>query len=254
MACGNQKFEQKNFGTEKVEEAVIELFPNAKIGRMDLDSVKGKNAHSNLIQQFEQRKLDILIGTQMLVKGLDFDHVQLVGIVDADSLLLFPDFRVNERAFQLMEQVSGRAGRKQEQGQVIIQAIDNNNPLLQLIKQHDYNSFFEKEIAERKTFFYPPFSRLLIVQFKHKNQNLLNQAAHYFVKNLAAPFQKFVVGPAEPFINKIRNQFIMEVLFKLPKDAKTIAHCKAAIQSQFAIMQNSREYSHIITIANIDPV
>jgi primosomal protein N' (replication factor Y) (superfamily II helicase) len=254
MACGNQKFEQKNFGTEKVEEAVTELFPTARIARMDLDSVKGKNAHSNLIQQFEQGKIDILIGTQMLVKGLDFEKVQLVGILDADSLLHFADFRVHERAFQMMEQVSGRAGRKTSQGQVIIQAMQNGHPLLQVIKAHDYKSFFDKEIEERKQFFYPPFSRLIQVQFKHKNNEVLHKAAEYFVKYIDEKFKNYIIGPAEPFVNKVRNQFIIDVLFKIPKDSATIQECKLAMQKQFAILQNTREFSSVIIIPNVDPV
>jgi primosomal protein N' (replication factor Y) (superfamily II helicase) len=254
MACGNQKFEQKNFGTEKVEEAVTELFPNAKIARMDLDSVKGKNAHSNLIQQFEQGKIDILIGTQMLVKGLDFEKVQLVGILDADSLLHFADFRVHERAFQMMEQVSGRAGRKTSQGQVIIQAMQNGHPLLQVIKAHDYKSFFDKEVQERKQFFYPPFSRLIQVQMKHKNNEVLHKAADYFVKHIDTKFHQYIIGPTEPFVNKVRNQFIIDILFKIPKDSATIKECKLAMQQQFAILQNTREYSSVIIIPNVDPV
>jgi primosomal protein N' (replication factor Y) (superfamily II helicase) len=254
VACGNQKFEEKNFGTEKVEETVTELFPNARIARMDLDSVKGKNAHGNLIQQLEQGKIDILVGTQMLVKGLDFENVQLVGILDADSLLSFPDFRVYERAFQMMEQVSGRAGRKKEQGKVLIQSIQNNHPLLQLVVAHDYTSFFTKELDERKLFFYPPFSRLIQVQFKHKNKTVVDNAAHYFAQHIEPKFQQYLIGPAEPSINKIRNQYIMEVLFKLPKDAPTINGCKEAMQKQFAILYNTREFSSIVIIPNVDPV
>jgi primosomal protein N' (replication factor Y) (superfamily II helicase) len=254
MACGATKFEEKNFGTEKIEEAVTAMFPNAKVGRMDLDSVKGKNAHTNLIQQFEQGKIDILIGTQMLVKGLDFEHVQLVGILDADSLLNFADFRVHERAFQLMEQVSGRAGRKHQQGKVLIQAMQNGHPLLQLIQQHDYQSFYKKEIEERKQFFYPPFSRLIQVQFKHKNEGILQKAAEYFSTHIDPKYQKYMIGPAAPFINKIRNQFILEILFKLPKDTTTIQACKLDMQKQFAILQNTREYSTVVIIPNVDPV
>jgi primosomal protein N' (replication factor Y) (superfamily II helicase) len=252
--CAGQKFEQKNFGTEKVEEAVSELFPEAKLARMDLDSVKGKNAHSNLIRQFELGTIDILIGTQMLVKGLDFEDVHLVCILDADSLLHFADFRVHERAFQLMEQVSGRAGRKNKQGKVLIQAMQNEHPLLQFIKNHDYEAFYNQEIKERKEFHYPPFTRLIQIQFKNKDTEKLLKAATYFAKNIPAAFQKYMIGPAEPFVNKIRNQFIMELLFKLPKDTATINACKTAILKQFAILQNTREFSSVVVIPNVDPV
>lgn len=253
-ACGNSKFEEKNFGTEKVEETVTTLFPNAKIGRMDIDTVKAKNAHNNIIQQLEQGKIDILVGTQMLVKGLDFENVQLVGILDADSMLFFPDFRVHERAFQLMEQVSGRAGRKKEQGNVIIQAMQSQHPLLALIQQHDYKTFFEKEMEERKQFFYPPFSRIIAVQCKHKDQQRVMQAAHYFVDHLNEKFKKYCIGPAAPTINRVRNQYIMDILFKLPKDATTIKECKEAILKQFAVIQNTREFAGVVMIPNVDPV
>jgi primosomal protein N' (replication factor Y) (superfamily II helicase) len=254
VACGNTVFESKSYGTEKLEEAVIETFKNAKVGRMDVDSVKGKNAHQAIIQQLEQGKINILVGTQMVVKGLDFERVQLVGIVDADSMLNYADFRVNERAFQLMEQVSGRAGRKQEQGIVLIQVYNTNHPLLPYLIAHDYNGFYVKEISERELFFYPPFSRLIQVQIKHKNQVKAQQVAHFFAKNIDPVFQPYIIGPAEPAINKIRNLFIMELLFKLPKDTNTINRCKFAIQKTMAVLVNVKEFSGVVVIANVDPV
>ena len=145
-ACGNHSFVQRNFGTEKIEEQLQEQFPDAKVARMDMDTVRGKNAHDVLIQQFEQRRIDILVGTQMVVKGLDFDNVDLVGILDADGLLHFADFRVNERAFQLMEQVSGRAGRKEATGKVLVQTSQPTHPVLQFVQQHDYKKMFEEEL------------------------------------------------------------------------------------------------------------
>ncbi len=152
-ACGSNNWLEKNFGTEKIEEQLEEDFPKNKIARMDVDSVRGKKAHDSLIQLFEQHRFDILVGTQMVVKGLDFDKVSLVGILDADGLLSFADFRVNERAFQLMEQVSGRAGRKKEQGKVIIQATNVKHPVLQLVQQHDYKGLYQNEIVNRAAFF-----------------------------------------------------------------------------------------------------
>ncbi|MGZ5136081.1 MAG: replication restart helicase PriA, partial [Flavitalea sp.] len=159
--CGSDSFLQRNFGTEKIEEQLQEQFPDAKVARMDVDTVKGKNAHDVLIQQFEQQKIDILVGTQMVVKGLDFDHVDLVGILDADGLLHFADFRVNERAFQLIEQVSGRAGRKAGTGKVLIQTSQPQHPLLQIARNHDYKAMFTEELKKRKEFSYPPYSRII---------------------------------------------------------------------------------------------
>src|ERR671920_820671 len=152
-ACGSHNFMQKNFGTEKMEETLSEAFPQAKVARMDYDSVRGKHDHDALIKLFEQKRIDILAGTQMVVKGLDFEHVSLVGIIDADGILNFTDFRVNERAFQLMEQVSGRAGRREEQGKVIIQVTNTKHPVLQFVKEHSYALMYQFEIENRKNFF-----------------------------------------------------------------------------------------------------
>ncbi|MBK5271437.1 MAG: primosomal protein N', partial [Bacteroidia bacterium] len=217
-ACGNHNFTQRNFGTEKIEEQLQEIFPDAKIARMDIDTVRGKNAHDVLIQQFEQRRIDILVGTQMVVKGLDFDNVDLVGILDADGLLHFADFRVNERAFQLMEQVSGRAGRKEATGKVLVQTSQPTHPILQIVQQHDYKKMFAEELEKRKQFFYPPFSRVIHISFKHKIKDVVERAAHHYVDALRNKYGQYIVGPAEPVISRIRNQYLMEMLLKLPRD------------------------------------
>ncbi|HEX4372218.1 MAG TPA: primosomal protein N', partial [Puia sp.] len=253
-ACGNHNFIQRNFGTEKIEEHLDEVFPKAKIARMDIDSVRGKSAHDNLIQQFEQKKIDILVGTQMVVKGLDFDNVDLVGIVDADSILSFADFRVNERGFQLMEQVSGRAGRKDKQGKVLIQAANIKHPVLAYVAKHDYKLFYENEIEGRKTFFYPPFSRIIMMTFKHKIKDVVETAAYVFANNIKNDFGKYLSGPAEPVVNRIRNQFIMELLFKLPKDARTINFAKTVIQQQTAILHNDKKFRSVVIIPDVDAV
>lgn len=253
-ACGNHQFIKRNFGTEKIEEHLEEVFPNAKVARMDIDSVRGKNAHDNLIQQFEQKKIDILVGTQMVVKGLDFDNVELVGIVDADSILSFADFRVNERGFQLMEQVSGRAGRKDKQGKVLIQAANIKHPVLEYVRKHDYMLFYENEIEERKIFFYPPFSRIILITFKHKMKDVVETAAYVFANNIKNDFGKYLSGPAEPIVNRIRNQYIMELLFKLPKDARTINFAKLVIQQQTAILHNDKKFRSVVIIPDVDAV
>jgi len=253
-ACGNHNFVQRNFGTEKIEELLLEQFPNAKIARMDIDTVRGKNAHDVLIQQFEQQRIDILVGTQMVVKGLDFDNVDLVGILDADGLLSFADFRVNERAFQLMEQVSGRAGRKEATGKVLIQTIQPSHPVLQLVKEHDYKKLYTEEIEKRKQFFYPPFSRLIHVTFKHKIKEVVEKAAHFFADALKANYGQFLVGPAEPVINRIRNQHLMELLVKLPRDTKTIANCKKDMLEQMAILHQHKSFKSVTVVNNVDVV
>jgi primosomal protein N' (replication factor Y) len=252
MACGSDKFAQRNFGTERIEEQLEELFPNMRIARMDIDSVRGKTAHDSLIQQFEQGRLDILVGTQMVVKGLDFENVNLVGILDADSLLSFADFRVNERAFQLMEQVSGRAGRKDKQGRVFIQVANTKHPVLYFVQQHDYGLFYQQEIEGRRQFFYPPFSRLIQLTFKHKLKDIVNAASTALAEAMKPPFGKYLIGPAEPVVNRVRNQFLMELMIKLPKDRDLIQHCKRFVQDQIAILHNDKRFRSVVVIADVD--
>ena len=253
-ACGSDRFLQRNFGTERIEEQLQEIFPDARIARMDVDSIKGKQAHDNLIQLFEQSKLDILVGTQMVVKGLDFDNVNLVGILDADSLLSFADFRVNERAFQLMEQVSGRAGRKDGKGKVLIQVINTTHPVLQFVRQHDFPSFYNLEIMSRKRFFYPPFSRIIQITFRHKIKDTVAAASKFFASNLHTDFSRYLNGPAEPVVNRIRNQYLMEILLKLPKDRNILAECKKAIRDQTAIVHNDKRFRSVVVIYDVDAV
>jgi len=253
-ACGSDKFVQRNFGTEKIEEQLQETFPDAKVARMDIDTVRGKNAHDVLIQQFEQQKIDILVGTQMVVKGLDFDNVDLVGILDADGLLHFADFRVNERAFQLMEQVSGRAGRKEETGKVLVQTSQPQHPLLQIVQQHDYKTMFAEELKKRKEFFYPPFSRIIHLTFKHKFKEIVERAAYHYTEALKNKYGNYIVGPAEPVIGRIRNQYLMELLLKLPRDGKTINQCKKDLLEQIAILHQEKSFRSVTIVADVDAV
>ncbi len=253
MACGNHRFLQQNFGTERIEEYLEEIFPQAKVARMDIDSVRGKTAHDNLIQLFEQGRVDILVGTQMVVKGLDFENVNLVGVLDADSLLSFADFRVNERAFQLMEQVSGRAGRKDGEGHVMIQVAQTNHPVLYFVQQHDYRAFFAQELAARKQFFYPPYSRFIQLTFKHKLKDVVDGAAHSMANALKEKFSQYLVGPAEPVVNRVRNQYLMELMIKLPKDAALIQHCKQQVHEQVAVLHQDKKYRSVVIIPDVDP-
>jgi primosomal protein N' (replication factor Y) len=221
---------------------------------MDVDAVRGKNAHDSLIQQFEGQKIDILVGTQMVVKGLDFEHVSLVGILDADSILSFADFRVNERAFQLMEQVSGRAGRKDGKGRVLVQVANTRHPVLAFVQAHDYQSFFEQELAGRRQFFYPPFSRIILITFRHKDKGVVEDAARLFANNIREPFGKWLVGPAEPVVGRVRNQYLMEILLKLPKDGQTIPFAKQVIRQQTVILQSHKKFRSVVIIPEVDAV
>jgi len=252
-ACGSHQFNQKNFGTEKIEELLAEQFSDAKIARMDLDTVKGKNDHDTLIKLFEQQRIDILVGTQMVVKGLDFEHVQLVGVIDADGILNFTDFRVNERAYQLMEQVSGRAGRKDGNGKVLVQVSNTYHPVLEFVKLHDYKKLFFYELESRKAYQYPPFFRIIKLTCKHKEKPIAEQGANIIIQNLGKQFEPYINGPAQPIVDRIRNQYLWEILIKLPKDAKLIQQCKTQIQSQIGLLQNNKTYRSMHVVVDIDP-
>ena len=252
QACGSDKLMQRNFGTEKIEEVLEGEWSEVKIGRMDFDTVRNKNAHDVLIQQFEQKKIDVLVGTQMVVKGLDFDNVALVGILDADGLLHFADFRVNERAFQMMEQVSGRAGRKDGVGTVLIQTTNPTHPILLLVARHDYIGMYDEEIEKRKQFFYPPFSRIIHIAFRHKERDVVQAGAQLFANYLQTAYGSFVVGPAEPVINRVRNLYRMEMLLKLPRDGQLIAKCKSDILKYIAALHGEKGFSKMIIIPDVD--
>ena len=253
-ACGSNDWLEKNFGTEKIEEQLEEDFAANKIARMDVDSVRGKTAHDNLIRLFEQHRLDILVGTQMVVKGLDFDKVSLVGILDADGLLSFADFRAHERAFQLMEQVSGRAGRKHEQGKVLIQAVNVKHPVLQLVQQHDFEKFYAYEIVNRKEFFYPPFSRIVMLVLKHKDKILVTAAAEKLATLLRQDLGNYVVGPAAPVIGRLRNQYLMELMIKLPKEPGMSMTYKKVIRNHINLMQSEKNYRAVQVVVDVDPM
>ncbi len=251
-ACGCNDWLEKNFGTEKIEEQLEEDFSKNKIARMDVDSVRGKTAHDNLIHLFEQHRIDVLVGTQMVVKGLDFEKVSLVGILDADGLLSFADFRANERAFQLMEQVSGRAGRKHAQGKVLIQAMNVQHPVLQFVQQHNYEKFYQYEIQNRKEFFYPPFSRLVILTLKHKDKKVVTEASEKLAMLLRQDLKDLVVGPAAPVIGRLRNQYLMEIMLKLPKEPGMSMTYKKVIRNHINLMQSERLYKAVHVIADVD--
>lgn len=253
-ACGSHSFIKKNFGTEKIEEMLAESFPGVHVARMDYDSVKGKYDHDNLIKLFEQKKIDILVGTQMVVKGLDFENVNLVGILDADSLLYFADFRVNERAFQMMQQVSGRAGRKDGQGKVMIQVSNTQHPVIAFLLKHDYENFYAFEITARKELHYPPFTRIIKISIKHKLDEVASEAASRMAIGLQKNYQPYISGPAPAIIPRIRNRYIWELIIKLPKDMALIDQCKKEIFQQAAILFSYKRYASATIQPDVDPV
>lgn len=252
-ACGQSKLNIKGYGTERIEDELQLLLPDARLARMDWDTVKKKDGHSKLIQRFENRDIDILIGTQMVTKGLDFDNVAVVGVLSADSLLYFPDFRATERAFQLMTQVSGRAGRKQKQGKVIIQAFNMAHPVLGEVVQGEYNAFFEREIQERKDFRYPPFARLIRITLKHKKADTLQQAAQWYADGLKPALGPRVMGPAAPAIPRVRNHYLTDILIKLERKQALITQTKALLLDLKAQLIQQKGWSSVRINIDVDP-
>jgi primosomal protein N' (replication factor Y) len=222
QACSSNTLDTKGFGTEQVEQELNELFPDAKIGRMDLDTTRGKYGYERIITAFEQLELDILVGTQMLTKGLDFRNVNLVGIMNADALLNFPDYRAHERSFQLLTQVAGRAGRTKKRGKVIIQSYNPYHQILKQVSTSDFDGMFKEQLFEREQYKYPPANRIIKITFKHKDYNKLNEAAEWFSKGLRNAFGANVLGPEFPPVSRIRNQYLKHVMVKI--DSKQSAH------------------------------
>lgn len=218
-ACGSHKLKMLGFGTEKIEDELGIYLPKARIKRMDLDSTRAKNAYSTIISEFENHDIDILVGTQMVTKGLDFENVGLVSVLSADQLLKFPDYRAFERAYQLMSQVAGRAGRKSKRGKVIIQTFEPNHWIIQKVMQNDYVGMYNQEILERRNFNYPPFFRVIIIQLRHKKRDTLEFAAQYLAKELKDVFKERVLGPETPMIGRIRNYYLQNITIKFERNA-----------------------------------
>ena len=237
-SCGSEKLNKKGIGTEKIEEELKTIFPKARTAIFDTDSMRTRNAYIKTISQFENHEIDILVGTQMISKGLDFDNVSVVGILNADNMLNFLDFRAHERAFQLMMQVGGRAGRREKTGRVLIQTFNPENKIIRDVVDNNYESFFARQITERRDFCYPPFFRLINITLKHYNVNVLNEAAHEIANYMRNFFGDFVLGPEHPAIDKIQNKFISAILLKidrktsLPKAKKMLQQCIQQTQSQ----------------------
>ena len=250
--CRNTGILMKGFGTEKLEDELPIFFPNAKIARMDLDTTRNKTTYQQIIYDFEDRKTDILIGTQMVTKGLDFDHVSLVGILNADNMLNFPDFRAFERSYQLIAQVSGRAGRKNKQGLVIIQSFHPNHPVLNYALQNSYSAMFESQILERQKFKYPPFYRLIKLTLKHKDIKLIDEAAVALAKMLRKIFDKRILGPEHPIVSRIKSYYLKNILFKLEKDIH-IQQMKTELMKQIRLFNQKEKYKSVKVVIDVDP-
>jgi primosomal protein N' (replication factor Y) len=253
LACGSPDLDTKGFGTEQIEQEVIKLFPEAKVGRMDLDTTRGKHAYEKIITRFEQQELDILIGTQMLTKGLDFRNVSLVGVMNADALLNFPDYRAHERSFQLLTQVSGRAGRTKKRGKVIIQTYNPYHQILKQVTTGEYEAMFLEQVYEREQFKYPPANRIIKITFKHKNYNVLNEASDWFSSALRTNYGGTVLGPEYPPVARIRNQYLKHVLVKIAK-GESVARTKQNIRRIEKSFNAISMYRSVRVIYNVDHI
>lgn len=252
-ACGSQTLDTKGFGTEQIEQELRTLFPEAKIGRMDLDTTRGKYGYEKIITAFERQETDILVGTQMLTKGLDFRNVGLVGIMNADALLNFPDYRAHERSFQLLTQVAGRAGRTKKRGRVIIQSYNPHHQILKQVTVHDYPDMFDGQIRERGQYKYPPFVRLIKITLKHKDYNTLNDAADWFAKSLRNALKATVLGPEYPPVARIRNRYLKDIIVKMDKD-QPLSKTKNGIKRIGKSFNAIPYYKSVRIIYNVDHI
>lgn len=253
MACGSHQVTLKGFGTEKIEDEIAIQFPNARLLRLDLDSTKTKHGHEEIIRSFERQEADILIGTQMLSKGLDFGNVSLVGVINADQLLFFPDFRAHERAYQLLTQVSGRAGRKAQQGKVIIQTNQPGHHVIQEVLHQRYEYLYANEIVERERFGYPPHTRLIKLIIKHRDYKTCEEAAFALQRLLYKRFGQNIIGPESPYVGRIRNMFIKEILLKIHKSSPYLSTLKQFITTSMHQIQQEKQFKAAIIFADVDP-
>jgi primosomal protein N' (replication factor Y) (superfamily II helicase) len=250
--CNGSDIKTRGFGTEKIEDEISIYFPDAMVGRLDLDSTRKKKAYEKIIADFESGHLDILIGTQMIAKGLDFDRVSLVGILNADNLLFFPDFRAHERSFQLIQQVSGRAGRKTKQGKVIIQTGFPGHPVIKNIVANDFAKNFNEQITERQQFIYPPFVRLFRIVVKDIDKAVAAKAAANLASNLKKKFGNRVLGPEFPLVGRVQNRYIKHILVKIEKGAN-LPLAKRLIAAEIAEIQSRKEFKTCTVYPDVDP-
>jgi primosomal protein N' (replication factor Y) (superfamily II helicase) len=254
-SCSSKRLHTVGYGTEKLEEELKLHFPNATIQRMDFDTTRSKTGYETIIDQFEKGKTDILVGTQMVTKGLDFNRVSMVGVFNADRMMHFPDFRSFERAFQLLTQVSGRAGRREKQGEVVIQTSQSDHPVLQYVINHTLEEFYEHEITDRKNHLYPPFSRLIEITVKHVDKKISREASQQLAEQLKHALKGIkILGPGEPMIAKIRNQYLMSILIKIPRDSGHLSEIKTIVNEQVIQLQQQKEFRNTRIVIDVDPV
>ncbi|MBD2714806.1 primosomal protein N' [Microvirga sp. STR05] len=254
-ACGSRNVKTVGFGTEKIEDDLKVMLPQANVQRMDLDTTRAKNAYQQIISDFEQQNTNVLVGTQMVTKGLDFANVSLVGIINADSIIHYPDFRAHERAFQMFVQVSGRAGRKGKKGKVIIQTADPQQVIFDKVMRNDYLEFYEYEITQRREHGYPPFMRIIRLTVKHMDQVLAERAAMLLTGELVERLgREAVLGPEAPYIFRIRNFYLQEITIKLSREHTVLKAAKADILDAINIIRDQKDYKQARFVTDVDPM
>lgn len=252
-ACGSSDMRIWGYGTERIEEETALHFPGLKVKRFDQDSAKGKDAHEKILSQFEKGEIDVLVGTQLIVKGIDFANVGLSAVVSADQLLNFPDFRAGERTFQMLVQLAGRVGRRDGQGTMLIQTGQPLNPILKFIQQYDFEELYQYEIEMRKNLYYPPFARLIRITIQHKEADVVSHAAGYFTQMLKTHLGKRVLGPEQPIVSKIRNLYLRNILIKLDPQNDPIANIKKWMTELSHQLSDIDVYKAVRVIFDVDP-
>ena len=252
-ACEGVDLRNRGFGTEKIEDDVKAIFPEARVARMDLDTTRTRTAYERIIHNFQQGRTDILIGTQMVSKGLDFDHVSVVGILNADTMMNYPDFRAYERAFQLMAQVAGRAGRKNKRGRVVLQTKSIDHPIIPQVMRNDFEGMVAGQLAERQLFRYPPYYRLVYVYLKHRNEQLLDVMAQTMAAKLRAVFGARVLGPDKPPVARIQTLFIRKIVLKIETNAPMARARQLLVQVQQEMVAEDR-FKSLIVYYDVDPM
>ena len=254
MACGSVQLQTFGYGTEKLEESLQMLLPDLRIARMDQDTTQSRKSFENVLARMRNQDLDILLGTQMVTKGLDFENVTFVAVFDVDRVLHYPDFRANERTFQLLSQISGRAGRRQEKGLVMIQTSKPYHPIYSMVAKGENILFYEQEILHRKDFVYPPFANLIKVTSRHVKQEITRQAIELLAVNLRKKLgTDMVLGPEEPVIARLRNQFIFNILLKIPLSISA-QKVKEILHEELKIVQTEKELASVQWIVDVDAV
>ena len=252
-ACGNTELKSRGAGTEKIEDTIREIFPEARVARMDLDTTRTRNAYGRIISDFSAGKTNVLVGTQMISKGLDFGRVSVVGILDADSMMNYPDFRAHERAFQLMAQVAGRAGRKNKRGRVVLQTKSIDHPIIHQVIGNNYEEMVDGQLAERQMFHYPPYYRLVYVYLKNHNEALLDQMAAVMADKLRTVFGNRVLGPDKPPVARIQTLFIKKIVLKIEQNAP-MGRARELLQRIQKEMLEDERYKSLIVYYDVDPM